>query len=152
MRPHSPRPLSLPGLDLSLLRPRVSPSCLLQPLAAFLIPRHAQPGMFSPSKSRDPAAFRSLLQCHCQEPLQLAPCPQNITPVGRLDPLSPDLFFSAVVHPPPPLPHTDGFSYCFVFYYVTSLSDRLPRWTLSSHEDMCFFVCSVHSWDPRNST
>lgn len=42
--------LSLQGLVLFLLCPHFSPSPLthsLQPLASFLIPRHAQPGMFS---------------------------------------------------------------------------------------------------------
>lgn len=70
VRPQSPR--TLVALRSS---PVPSPSSLLtlssyslQPLASFLILRHAQPGMFSPPKSHDPDVFRSLLQCHSQKP------------------------------------------------------------------------------------
>lgn len=68
--PQSPRPLvplrSAPVPSLSSFLTLSSYS--LQPLASFLILRHAQPGMFSPPKSHDPDVFRSLLQCHFQKP------------------------------------------------------------------------------------
>ena len=125
----APGLLSLRDLVLFLLCPHFSPSPLthsLQPLASFLIPRHAQPGMFSlPVTQPQPCCTRISAPMSFPEAFPDSPIPRKQPPLCHLDPLDRKCFSELPLSLASLYP--DHFSHCFVLCYITCLSDGLPQ-------------------------